>query len=213
MGLGTSSAMVLVSKHLKALTLSKAYSFLALEKLFTKVPVIGSKSIPQKLVVFYNKFQKKQQVTFTDIQALKKSKTLLGNDIVDFVMSRIYMQYPSRHRHQIHIASFRVSTALEVVMKNSEGVEKFAKCFQRPPPPYRLHEVKEIIVPWVSDKHWYLLILLPHKWCHLDSVSDSIHSSQDKDLEFVRLLYIGWQYLKGEKEHAMLNRWCTQVLQ
>ena len=77
------------------MSLSQAYSNLHIEDLLRDVPGIGGRRDGADRVVFYNESGKELEVKFSNIRDLKRVRTRLGNDIVDFVMSRLYYQYPA----------------------------------------------------------------------------------------------------------------------
>jgi hypothetical protein len=56
----------------------------------------GRKSDGADKVIFYNDKGKKIEVKFSAIRELMRVHTHIGNDIMDFVMSRLYFQCPSR---------------------------------------------------------------------------------------------------------------------
>ena len=109
---------------------------------------------------------------FQEIRDIKKVRGQLGNNIVDFVMSRLYFQYPPNNRHEIMFALSRVSSSFRPSLSDTDGVLKWAKTFIEPPPPLKVHQVKELFVPWVWRDHWSLLVFQYDKVAHLDSAEN-----------------------------------------
>ena len=138
-----------------------------------------------------------------DIRNLRNLKTCLGNDVMDFVLSRVYLAYPECYRHEIHIVGSYVLGSAVGVMKTGSGLQKLAKDFLQPPPGVEIHQVKEIIVPWVQDGHWLVLIFQPNRVFHLDSCKCGLHKPKEKHSAFVRWICAAWQSLRGVEEYEV----------
>lgn len=85
---------------------------------------------------------------------MKKSTMWLRFDIMDFVISRLYVEYFESLRHKIHIVSFKASITLLSSMKN-EDVNKFAKQYLRPLKPFKI-DASNIAVVCKLLLHLYL---------------------------------------------------------
>lgn len=81
------------------------------------MPSQGSETIKKPFIVFYNQFLKEIEVKYQDIRDLRDLKIRLGNDVMDFVLSRMYLAYPECYRHEIHIVRSYVSGTAVGVMK------------------------------------------------------------------------------------------------
>lgn len=90
--------------------LVEVYEYFRVEKLLSELPAQGEGNIWKPQIVFYSHCQKEMEVTHDAIRGLKRLKSRLGNDVVDFVMSRVYLTYSGKQRHEIHIVSSRIST-------------------------------------------------------------------------------------------------------
>ena len=180
------------------MNIPQAFSYLHIEKLLKALPGCEGKKDKAEAVVFFNEKGKELEVKFKAIHDLKRVRTRLGNDIVDFVMSRLYFQYPSIRRHEIQFVTSRVSSCLQSLIKGSTTLEKWARTFLQPPTPVQLHQVKEILVPWVANDHWSLLVFQYDKVIHFDSYSKSeCHLPMGLDAEFVKSICRAWQCLRG----------------
>ena len=187
------------SKH----SLPQVYDDLRLDTLLKAVPTVGEGSSRRPETVFYNHCGKEVEVRHKAIRELKKAKSRLGNDIVDFVLSRVYMAYPEQRRREIHIVSSRVSALLEAVISGTKTLQKLAKDYFQPPPGVEVDEVKEIIIPWVCEGHWSVLIFQSNRVFHLDSATGVAHHPKGKHSEFVRWMSAAWQCLRGVEEYPV----------
>ena len=89
------------------MTLSQAYNYLHIEDFLQTLPGRQGKRDSATEVVFFSEKNKELEVKFEEIRDLRRVRTRLGNDIVDFVMSRLYFQYTSSNRHEIMFALSR----------------------------------------------------------------------------------------------------------
>lgn len=105
------------------------------------------------------------------LRGLKDKDERLGNDIVDFVLSRLYMQADEGRQREVHILSSWVTKAIW----NSKSVEGIGWQWLRPPSRVEIEQVKELIVPWVSEDHWSVLIFQSHRVLHMDSYNGTFH--------------------------------------
>ena len=185
------------------LSLPQVYEELDLDKLLRDVPTLGEGSSRKDETVFFNQNGKEVEVSHKAIRDLQKAKTWLGKDVVDFVLSRIYMAYPQERRHEIHIVSSRVCALLEAVMAGTKSVQKLAKDYFHPPPGIQVEQVKEVIIPWVCAGHWSVLIFQPNRVFHLDSLADTAHFPSGIHSEFVRWMFAAWQCLRGVEQYPV----------
>lgn len=88
-------------------------------------------------VLFYDHLRKEVIVHHKQIRGLKKESEKLGNDIVDFVHSQIYMQMDLSRRRQVHVISLRASTAVW----NSVFHDQLARDWLLPPNRVRVEDV------------------------------------------------------------------------
>lgn len=199
----SSDSKILDAKVFKGNTLWEVYSQLKIDALLKAVPTQDKGTVRTKDIVFFNHCGKEMTLKHKDIRELKNSEVRLGNDIVDFVLSRIYMAYPEERRHEIHIISSRVSAYMLLVMRNAKSAEKFARDWLQPPDGVEVHQVKELIVPWVCDDHWSVLVFQANRVFHMDSCLDAIHKPRDKHSEFLRWMSCAWQRLRGVEEYPV----------
>lgn len=99
------------------------------------------------------------------------------------------------------------------VMASGSGIQKLAKDFLQPPPGVQVHEVKEIILPWVQEGHWSVLLFQPNQVFHLDSCKDNVHKPREKQSVFVRLICAAWQNLRGVDKYVVENVTSIDVFQ
>ncbi|KAG0573021.1 hypothetical protein KC19_VG141700 [Ceratodon purpureus] len=92
------------------MTLPQAYNYLHLDDFLQTLPIRGRRRDGAEVVVFFNEKNKELDVWFEAIKALKRVRDRLGNDIVNFVMSRLYFQYAASDRHEILMVLSRVSS-------------------------------------------------------------------------------------------------------
>ena len=204
---------VLDASPLIVSSLSEVYERLEIEKLLKAIPSQGSGIIAKPVTVFYNQFQKEIEVNHKDIRELRKANTCLGNDVMDFVLSRLYLTYAECYRQNIHIVSSYISGSVMAIMKSGCGLEKLAKDFLHPPPGVQVDQVEDLIVPWVSDGHWSVLVFQPHRILHLDSCKGMVHKPQTKHFEFLRLVCAAWQQLRGVQEYVVDDIQSVDVFQ
>ena len=180
------------------MTLAQAYAHLRIEDLLRKLPGREGKKEPADGVVFFNESHKELEVRFCNIRDLKRVRTRLGNDVVDFVMSQMYYQYPARSRHEIHFVTSQISSCFRTVAKGRTSLKKWASVFLQPPSPVRNHQVKEIFLPWVTADHWSLLVFQYHRVLHFDPFPDSeLHDPGGKHADFVKAISQAWQTIRG----------------
>ena len=183
------------------MTLNQAYKYLHVEDLLLALPGRVGKGDGSTEVVFFNEKGKKLEVKFTATRDLRCVRTRLGNDVVDFVMSRFYFQYPSQTRHEIQILLSKVSSCLECLVQGKTSLQKWAARFLQPPTLVQIHMVKEIILPWVCNGHWSLLIFQYDKVLHLDSAVGQQHHPDGMDADIVKWVSYAWQTLRGVENH------------
>ena len=135
---------------------------------------------------FYDQFQKEIEVKHKYIHELINPKIRLENDVMDFVISRVYLAYLEYYRCEIHTVRSYVSGSAMSVMASGSGLHKLAKDFLQPPPRVHIHEIKEIILHWVQDGHWSILVFQSNQVFHLDSCKDNVHKRREKHSVFVR---------------------------
>ena len=124
---------VLDANSLIVSSLSEVYERLEIEKLLKAIPSKRSGIIAKPVTGFYNQFQKEIEVNHKDVRELRKVNTRLGNDVMDFVLSRLYLTYAECYRQNIHIVSSYISGSVMAIMKSGCGLEKLAKDFLHPP--------------------------------------------------------------------------------
>lgn len=125
---------IIDASEMKAYSVPKVYVRLEINKLIKTIPSQGSGTIKTPVTNFYNQFQKEIEVKHKDIRSLRNLKTRIGNDVMDFVLSRVYLAYPECYRHEIHIVRSYVSGSVVGVVKSGLGLQKLAKDFLQPPP-------------------------------------------------------------------------------
>ena len=69
------------------------------------------------------------------------------------------------------------------VMASGSGLKKFVKDFLQPHVGVQVHEV-EIILPWVQDDHWSVLVFQPNQIFYLDSCKDNVHKTREMHFVF-----------------------------
>ena len=183
--------------------LPQLYSTVEIEKTLKKVSAGGQGSRKLERVVFFNHVNKEFEIPFKHIRSLKRSSAWLGHDIMDFVLSRMYMKYPAEYRQEVHVVSSFATGALQGVMNSGNGMLKFAEKFLQPRSPYHARQVSELIVPWITEMHWSLLILHLDRWWHLDSMTGTLHFPTGKHADILRWLYACWQTLRGDIQHPL----------
>lgn len=183
------------------MTLNQAYNYLHVEVLLLAFPRRVGKSDGALEVVFFNEKGKELEVKFTAICDLRCVRTRLGNDVVDFVMSKFCFQYPSQTQHEIQFLLSRVSSYLEGLVQGKTSLQKWAAMFLQPLPPVQIHQVKEIILPWVCKGHWSLLVFQYDKILHLDSVVGQRHHPDGVDADIIKWVSCAWQTLKGVENY------------
>lgn len=179
------------------MTLSQTYNYLHIDDFLQTLPGQKGRKDNAVEVVFFSEKNKELQVKFQEIRDLRRVRTRLGNDIVDFVMSRLYFQYTPSHRHEILFTLSRVSSTFKRSTRDRTAMLKWATAFLLPPSPVKVHQVKEILVPWIDHDHWSLLVFQYDKVVHLDSAEKPYHDPEGKDAEFVSSISKAWQILRG----------------
>ena len=190
-------------EEVAVMTLSQAYNYLHVEDLMQTLPGRRGKRDGALDVVFFSEKNKEMEVKFQAIRDLKRVRTRLGNDIVDFVMSRLFFQYSPSNRHEILFALSRVSSTYRRSMEDPASVLRWATTFLLPPSPVKVHQVKEILVPWVDHDHWSLLVFQYGKVVHLDSAEKEYHQPVGRDAAFVNAISHAWQTLRGVEPYAV----------
>lgn len=180
-----------------SMTLPDAYKHLQIEELLIALPGREGKSDGADKVVFYNDKGKETEVKFSAIRELMRVRTRLGNDIVDFVMSRLYFQCPRRMRPEIQFVLSRVSSCYKTVLEGSTTLEKWASVFLQPAKGVQVHDVRELLLPWVAEDHWSLLVFQFDKVLHFDSYDGECHFPIGRHSEFVQMVSHAWQTLRG----------------
>jgi Ulp1 family protease len=148
-------------------------------------------------VIFYNDKGKEIEVKFSAIQDLMQICTRLGNDIIDFVMSRLYFHSPSRMRTEIQFVLSRVSSCYTTVLQGSTTLERWASVFLQPAKGVQVHDVRELLLPWVAYDHWSLLVFHYDKVLHFDSYDGQCHFPSGRHSKFVPMVSHAWQTLRG----------------
>ncbi len=128
-------------------------------------------------------------------------------------MSRVYLAYPEYYRSEIHIVRSYVSGSAMNIMASGSGLQKLVKEFLQPPPGVQVYEIKEIILPWVQEGHWSVLVFQPNQVFQLDSCKDNVHKPREKHFVFVRLICAAWQNLRGVDEYVVQNITSIDVFQ
>ena len=177
--------------------LVEVFEYLKIEKLLAELPGQGQGTVRKPETVFYTHCKKEMEVTHDAIRGLTRLKTRLGNDIVDFVMSRVYLTYPGKQRHEIHIVSSRVSGHWRGSIQSLTDLRKFALAWLQPPPGVEATEVMDLILPWVCEGHWSVLVFRTGAVLHMDSTSGSSHRPNGEHADFVTWISRAWQCLRG----------------
>ena len=103
-----------------------------------------------------------------DICELGNYKIRLGNDIIDFLISRVYLAYPEYYGSEIHTVRSYDSGSVMSVMASGSGFQKLAKDFLQPLPGVEVHEVKEIM------KHSVFVRLICAAWQNLRGLDEYV---------------------------------------
>ena len=120
---------IIDANELKNHFVPKIYMRLGINKFIKTMSSQRNGTIKKPVIIFYNQFQKEIVVKHKDIRDLKNLKTRLGNVVMDFVFSRVYLIYPEYYRHEIHIVRSYISGSAMGVMKSGSGLRKLAKDF------------------------------------------------------------------------------------
>ncbi|KAG0627733.1 hypothetical protein M758_2G224100 [Ceratodon purpureus] len=179
------------------LSLEEVYRVLKVDDLLKSVPRGGEGSIRKPETVFFNQCGKEIILKHKTVRDLKHVKTRLGNDIVDFAMSRLVWAAGENLPDHVHIVSSYVSSILPSTMDGPDEVEKFARKWLTPPAGVDPQSVQDLIIPWVCCDHWSILVLQRSALLHFDS-SSGIHKPRGIHSEFWRSLSKAWQCLLGE---------------
>lgn len=193
--------------------LSEAYVELGIEKLLKAVPSKGIGTITKPVTVLYNQYEKEIEVKDKDIRDLKYPDTRLGNDIMDFVLSRVYLSYAECHRRKVHIVSSYVVGGVTAFTRSGCGLEKLARDFLQPPPGVQVEQVEDLILPWVSDGHWSVLVFQRNRIMHLDSFKGQLHHPRGEHIGFVRVVCAAWQHLLGVEGYSVQDVESVDVFQ
>lgn len=110
-----------VSKF-KKYYVSKVCVRLGINRLIKTMPSQGSGIIKKPVIVFYNQFQKEIEVKHINICDLKNLKTHLENDIMNFMLSHVYLTYQESYKYEIHIVRSCVSCSIVDIMKSGSGL-------------------------------------------------------------------------------------------
>lgn len=114
---GSSSACrISNASPFKNRTLGEVYIKLGIDVFLKGIACGGKGTIRKSETVFFNHYGKELILKHKAIYSLKDSEARLENDVVDFVLSRLYMAYSEERRYKIHIVSLRVSTFLLIFM-------------------------------------------------------------------------------------------------
>lgn len=187
-----------------SMTLPDAYNHLQIEELLIALPGREGMSDGADKVVFYNDKGKELEVKFSAIRDLMHIRTYLGNDIMDFVMSRLYFQCPSRMSPEIQIVLSSVSSCYTTVLQESTPLERWAGVFLQPAKDVQVHDVRELLLPWVADDHWSLLVFQYNKVLHFDSYNGKCHFPTGWHSKFVQMVSHAWQTLRGVQVNDVL---------
>jgi hypothetical protein len=192
-----SNCSILQVGYVGVMTLAQAYNHLHVEDHLLRLPGRQGRRDNAREVIFFNEKGKEIGVKFSTIRDLKLVRTRLGNDIVDFVMSRLYFQYPARTRHEIQFLLSRVSACFQTMVLGKTSLHKWASVFLQPSPPVQIHQVKEILLPWVTDDHWSLLIFQYDKVIHMDSAQGMRHHPCGVHHDLIKWVSYAWQCFRG----------------
>jgi hypothetical protein len=162
-------------ENVLSMTLPDAYKHLQIEELLLALPGREGKSDGADKVIFYNDKGKEINVKFFAIRELMRVNTRLGNDIMDFVMSRLYFQCPSGMRTLIQFVLSRVSSCYTTVLQGSTPLERWVNVFLQPAKGVQVHDVRELLLLWVVEDHWSLLVFQYDKVLHFDSYDGKCH--------------------------------------
>ena len=204
---------IIDASGLKIYSAPKIYVCLEINKLIKMISSQGSETIKKPITNFFNQFQKEIEMKQKDICELGNLKTFLGKDVMDFVMSRQYLAYLEYYRFDIHIVRSYVSGSVMSVMASGSDLQKLAKDLLQPHLEVQVHEVKKIILPWVQDGHWLVLVFQSNQIFHLDSCKDNVHKPREKHSVFVRLICVAWQNLRGVDGYVVDNVTSINVFQ
>lgn len=146
--------------------------------------------------VIFNHFGKELIITNKMIRKLKEERGRLGNDIVDFVLSRLYMQADEERRRSVLLVSSRACESFRI----GKNEERLGQTWLTPPSGVGIEEVKELIVPWIFEDHWSVLVFRERQVLHMDSCNGTFHRPADRHNQFLRWVYMAWQRLRGVPE-------------
>ena len=180
-----------------SMTLPDAYNYLQIEELLISLPGREGKADGADKVVFYNDKGKEIELRFIEIRNLMRLRTRLGNDIVDVVMSRLYFQCTERMRPEIQFVTSRISSCYTSVLQGKTTLQRWADVFLQPAKGVLVHEVRELLLPWVANDHWSLLVFQYDRVLHFDSYDGECHHPIGRHSEFVQIISHAWQTLRG----------------
>lgn len=198
-----SNCSILQVGDVGVMTLAQAYNYLHVEDHMQSLPGRQGRRDNAREVIFFNEKGKEIGVKFSTIRSLKLVRTRLGNDIVDLVMSRLYFQYPARTRHEILFLLSRVSSCFQTMVLGKTSLHKWASVFLQPSPPVQIHQVKEILLPWVTNDHWSLLIFQYDKVIHMDSAQGSRHHPSGVHQDLIKWVSYAWQCFRGVQTYEV----------
>lgn len=193
--------------------MEEVYRILKIEDLLKRVPNGGEGTIRKPETVFFNHCEKEVILKHKAIRDLKHVKTRLGNDIVDFAMSRLIWACGENLHNDVHIVSSYVSSTLLAIMNRPDEVEKFARKWLKPPAGVDPRQVKDLIIPWVCCDHWSVLVLQANRLLHFDSSKEKYHFPAGIHSEFWRCMSKAWHCLLGDPKQAIEDVVTVEVCQ
>ena len=195
------------------LSLEEVYRTLKVDDLLKRVPRGGEGYIRKPETVFFNHCGKEVIVKHKAIRDLKHIKTRLGNDIVDFAMSRLVWAAGENLPAHVHVLSSYVSSTLPAIVDRPDELEKFARKWMTPPAGVDPRSVTDLIIPWVAFDHWSILVLQPRTLLHFDSYKGEFHKPAGIHSDFWCSLSKAWHCLLGEPRQEIEDVVTVEVTQ
>ena len=210
----TSASMYAVAPEFGAKTPKEVYSEMEIDWLLEQVPALGEGAVRKRRVVFFDHRGKQVPLNRPAIRGLKRTNTCLTGGIVDFVLSRLFLQQPEGTQREVNmLSSVAVAAVREGFDGSEDGLQRFVDSHLRAPSPSTTHEVKELLVPWMHAGHWSLLVFQPDRVFHLDSASGEFHFPTTTHSGFCHSVNQAWQHARGVLEYTVDRVYSVQVLQ
>ena len=74
---------------------------------------------------------------------------------------------------------------------------RWASVFLQPAKGVQVHDVRDLLLPWVADDHWYLLVFQYDNVLHFDFYDGECHFPSGRHSKLVQMVSHAWQILRG----------------